>query len=60
MEQAHLFDKIRNRLARRLAGYVSLPELEKFIVPPGLGAQAGILGAMALAQDLILTIPPRP
>jgi fructokinase len=60
MEQAHLFDKVRNRLSRRLAGYVSLPELEKFIVPPGLGAQAGILGAMALAQDLILTIPPRP
>ena len=57
MEQAHLFDKIRRKLAQRLAGYVSLPNLKEFIIPPMLGAQAGILGAMALAQDLISTIP---
>lgn len=60
MEQAHLFHKIRRKLSQRLAGYVSLPELDTFVVPPGLGAQAGILGAMALAQDLISTSPHRP
>ena len=57
MEQSHLFDKIRRKLSQRLAGYVSLPNLKEFIIPPALGAQAGILGAMALAQDLISTIP---
>ena len=60
MQQAHLFDKIRTNLSQRLAGYVSLPELDEFIVPPGLGTQAGILGAMALAQDLISTLPSQP
>lgn len=59
MEQSHLFQKIRARLSARLAGYVSLPELEQFIMPPGLGAQAGVLGALALAQDLIATHPSR-
>ncbi len=60
MEQAHLFNKIRQQLSQRLAGYVTLPELDTFIVPPGLGSQAGILGAMALAQDLISTAPSHP
>ena len=60
MEQSHLFHKIRQRLSQRLAGYLSLPELEEFIMPPGLGAQAGVLGALALAQDLISTIPSQP
>lgn len=60
MEQSHLFHKIRKKLSQALAGYITLPELDEFIVPPGLGAQAGILGAMALAQDLISTIPIRP
>lgn len=60
MEQSHLFRKIRQHLSQRLAGYLKLPELEEFIMPPGLGAQAGVLGALALAQDLISTIPSRP
>ncbi|NCG27483.1 MAG: fructokinase, partial [Verrucomicrobiales bacterium] len=32
---------------------IDVPEPEKFIVPPGLGAQAGVLGSLALAQDML-------
>jgi fructokinase len=53
--QAHLFERIRQELKRSLNGYVEAPELEQglpqFIVPPGLGAMAGPLGALALAAD---------
>ncbi len=55
--QAHLFERIRQELKRSLNRYVEAPELEQglaqFIVPPGLGAMAGPLGALALAADAI-------
>jgi fructokinase len=53
--QPHLFEKIQQELKRSLNRYVEAPELEQglsqFIVPPGLGAMAGPLGALALAAD---------
>ena len=53
--QTHLFPRLRAELQRSLAHYVDAEELqsgiEDFIVPPGLGAMAGPLGAMALAAD---------
>ena len=53
--QTHLFERIRQELKRSLNGYVEAPQLEQglaqFIVPPGLGAMAGPLGALALAAD---------
>jgi fructokinase len=53
--QAHLFERIQQELKRSLNGYVEAPEIEqdlaRFIVPPGLGAMAGPLGALALAAD---------
>jgi fructokinase len=53
--QAHLFERIQRELRRSLNGYVQAPELEqdisRFIVPPGLGAMAGPLGALAVAAD---------
>jgi fructokinase len=53
--QAQLFERIRQELKRSLNGYVQAPELDQelahFIVPPGLGAMAGPLGALALAAD---------
>jgi fructokinase len=53
--QAHLFERIQQELKRSLNGYVEAPELEhdlaRFIVPPGLGAMAGPLGALAVAAD---------
>ncbi len=53
--QSHLFERIRQELRRSLAGYVEVPEvdaeLDKYVVPPGLGTMAGPLGALALAAD---------
>jgi fructokinase len=53
--QAHLFERIQIELKRSLNGYVEAPEIQqdiaRFIVPPGLGAMAGPLGALALAAD---------
>jgi len=54
--QSHLFGRIRHELRRSLNTYVSAPELDRglddYIVPPGLGAMAGPLGALALAASL--------
>ncbi|MBP8129522.1 MAG: ROK family protein [Candidatus Hydrogenedentes bacterium] len=55
MEQAHLFPRIRARFLSLLNGYIQRPEILRdiglYIVPPGLGNRAGVLGAIALAQD---------
>jgi len=53
--QPQLFERIQQELKRSLNRYVEAPELEQglaqYIVPPGLGAMAGPLGALALAAD---------
>ncbi|MEO0998836.1 MAG: ROK family protein, partial [Pseudomonadota bacterium] len=53
-----LLDRIRERLHERLAGYESrlagAAEVANYLVTPALGAQAGLLGAIALAQDAAL------
>ena len=54
MKQAHLFPKIRENLETLLNGYVSLPSLDTYIVPPALGDDAGILGGLYLAKKVIL------
>lgn len=33
--------------------YVSLPPLDQYIVPVGLGDQAGIIGGLYLAKKLV-------
>lgn len=54
--QSQLFGRIQQELQRSLNGYVQAPEIAEgltdYIVPPGLGAQAGPLGALALAADV--------
>jgi fructokinase len=45
MRQAHLFPRIRSQVLALLNGYIQAPE----IVPPLLGGDAGVLGAIALA-----------
>ena len=55
MQRRLLFPMIRNRFRDLFSTYLSLPELTRnvntYIVPPELGTQAGIRGALALAQD---------
>jgi fructokinase len=49
-----LVELVRCHLSRRLAGYAPRLDapgaMEAFIVPPALGADAGLLGAAALAS----------
>lgn len=56
MQQMHLFPKIRANVLELLNGYVQSPailnDVDHYIVPPGLGHRAGVLGAIALAQQL--------
>ena len=54
MNQNQLFPLVRQKVLDSLNGYVRhaaiLDEINAFIVPPGFGNQAGVLGAIALAQ----------
>ena len=61
MEQLQLFPLIRQQVQQLLNGYVQSPtileRIDETIVPPGLGNRAGVLGAIALAQDQVATSP---
>ncbi len=56
MQQSHLFPLIRQRVQHLLNGYIQvddvLQQIDQYIVPPKLGPRAGVLGAIALAQDI--------
>jgi len=55
MDQAQLFPMIQEKLQSLLNGYIAteqiLNDIGNYIVPPKLGSRAGVLGAIALAQD---------
>ncbi|MFC9710957.1 ROK family protein [Paenibacillus sp. NPDC056933] len=57
MQQAHLFPMIRERVVRNLNGYVNAAQItehiDQYIVPPGLGQQAGLCGAVALGLEAL-------
>ncbi len=54
MDQAHLFPMVRRNVREILNNYIQAPaildDMDHYIVPPGLGNRAGVLGAIALAQ----------
>jgi fructokinase len=54
MSQAALFPLVRQRVLERLNHYIKssqiVEKIEQYIVPPGLGAKSGVLGAIALAE----------
>jgi fructokinase len=54
MDQTQLFPLIRTKVQELLADYIRaeaiVSEIGQYIVPPGLGNQSGVLGAIALAQ----------
>jgi len=47
-----LVERVRAEFARLAGDYWELPSLERYLVTPGLGQQAGIVGALSLARDL--------
>ena len=53
MAQPALYDLVRNQVQDLLNNYVQSPaileDIENYIVPPGLGNRAGVLGAITLA-----------
>lgn len=55
MQRRLLFPMIQDRFRDLFSAYLSLPQLTQnvhtYIVPPELGTQAGIRGALILAQD---------
>ncbi len=54
---AHLLPSIRKRTRELINGYIQstaiLENIETYIVPPGLGDRAGVLGAIALAGQIL-------
>src|SRR5882757_5306842 len=54
-----LMTRLRAQFVRSLNGYLDLDDLtggvDRYVVPPGLGALAGPLGALALAADAVAT-----
>jgi len=54
MERGFLFPLVRRKVRDLLHGYVKTPSIleaiDSYIVPPGLGKRAGVLGAIALAE----------
>ena len=56
LQHRALLDMIRTRVPDVMAGYLDAPqlgaEISSYLVRPELGDRAGVLGAVALAQDL--------
>jgi fructokinase len=56
MNQSQLFPLIRQETQSLLNGYVQAPailqHIDAYIVPPALGGRAGVLGALALAEQV--------
>jgi fructokinase len=56
MQREFLFPKVHQRVRELLNGYVAskslMENIDDYILPPGLGNQAGSLGAIALAMQM--------
>ncbi|RSK55162.1 ROK family protein [Bacillus canaveralius] len=51
MKQRQLFPLIRDEFAKLMANYVTIPDLNEYIVDPGLGDNAGVIGSLLLAVE---------
>jgi fructokinase len=58
MKQTHLFRRIRTKVKSLLNDYIKDPtileKIDEYIMPPKLGGKAGVLGAIALAQQALI------
>jgi fructokinase len=53
MKQTQLFPLIRNEFKQMINNYVPTPNLDQYIVKPGLGDNAGIIGCLLLGANAI-------
>lgn len=53
MNQEQVFSYVYKYLPELVNGYVTLPDLSDYIVSPGLGNDAGIVGSLLLAKDAL-------
>lgn len=53
MHQNQVFSYVNQHLEEILNGYIPLPELSEYIVSPGLGDNAGIIGSLLLAKQAL-------
>jgi fructokinase len=53
MNQRQVFSSIYKNVSNFINGYVNLPELSEYIVSPGLGDNAGIIGSLLLAHQAL-------
>jgi fructokinase len=57
MRSRGLLPRVAENVRRLLAGYLQAPllgeQIDAFLVPPGLGDRAGVLGAIALAETAL-------
>ncbi|WP_304511199.1 ROK family protein [Desemzia sp. RIT 804] len=51
MKQQQLYPLVRQRFAELINDYVQVPDLKEYIVAPGLGDNAGIIGCLLLAAE---------
>lgn len=55
MDQRHILPLVQRNVQALLSNYIQAPailaDIENYIVPPALGHRAGVLGAIALAQE---------
>lgn len=58
MDQPQLLPRVRHELQTLLHGYIQAPELlrdiDAYVVPPALGHRAGALGALVLAERVVV------
>ena len=56
MKQEQLYPLIRKKVKQLLNGYIQcgeiLDHIDSFIVPPGLGDNAGLAGTLALVRNV--------
>jgi len=61
-QNGHLLRRVRRRLPRVLNGYVGRPQVdagvEEYVVAPHFGQEAGLIGALALAESALAAPPP--
>lgn len=53
MQQEHLFELVHEKFEQILADYLTLPPTSEYIISPGLGTDAGILGSLMLAKNAL-------